>query len=124
MQTATATTGRDQMRAEGLRRRRAYEQLEAQGLVATKIERWNTDTRVILRVPDTDTFVEVLLAYDPHYTSRCVSGWVRFYDPRLGRQVDLDGTVRAEGWLRKAEASTVRETSTRGGFITEYLDWR
>lgn len=126
--TATRYDGREAMRAEGLRRRRAYEQLEARGLVASKIERYPTDIRVILRVPDGDSpvasIVEVLLAYDPHYPTRVVSGWVRFYDPQLGRQVDLDGTVRAEAWLRKAEATPVRETSNRGGFVTEYLDWR
>lgn len=126
--TATRYDGREAIRAEQLRRRRAYEALEARGLVASKIERYQHDIRVILRVPDadvqTDTVVEVMLAFDPHYSGRCIAGWVRFYDPQLGRQVDLDGTVRAESWLRKAEATTVRETSTRGGFVTEYLDWR
>ena len=128
MTNTTTITERDRMRAEGLRRRRAYEALEARGLAASKVERYDHDIRVILRVPDADnpveSIVEVMLAYDAHYTSRCISGWVRFYDPHLGRHVDLDGTVRAETWLRKAEATPVRETSTYGGFVTEYLDWR
>lgn len=122
--TATRYDGRDAIRAEGLRRRRAYEALEARGLTATKIIRYRTDTYVVLRVPDTDEFAEAIIAHDPHQPSRVVSGWVRFVDPETGRTVDLDGTVRAEAWLAAAEATPVRETDTSRSVTTEYLAWR